>query len=269
MTLRRTLLAGAGLGALALAATPSLAKAPVHHKKTSSANANSALIEQIKALQEQVADLSARLNVQEAAQRETVANVNNAQSAATTAQTQAQQAQTAAAAAQTAASDASKAATKAVPAAVKTELASFSKGKWWDSTTISGRMYFNFSNVDTKVNGVKPTGAGSINGTGFNIKRFYLGVDHVFSPIFAGNVTMDVSNVVGQTSNTNFTSTGTPAGSNQPGLVAGASTSRRPICRRSSTLHSLFALARPTCRGCLMSKTNMAIAILRIPLPIA
>ena len=219
MTLRRTLLAGAGLGALALAATPSLAKAPVHHKKTSSANANSALIEQIKALQEQVADLSARLNVQEAAQRETVANVNNAQSAATTAQTQAQQAQTAAAAAQTAASDASKAATKAVPAAVKTELASFSKGKWWDSTTISGRMYFNFSNVDTKVNGVKPTGAGSINGTGFNIKRFYLGVDHVFSPIFAGNVTMDVSNVVGQTSNTNFTSTGTPAGSNQPGLV--------------------------------------------------
>jgi hypothetical protein len=219
MTIRRTLLAGAGLGALALAATPSLAKAPVHHKKTSSAGANSALIAQIKALQEQVADLSARLNVQEAAQRETVANVNNAQSAATTAQTQAQQAQTAAAAAQTAASDASKAATKAVPAAVKTELASFSKGKWWDSTTISGRMYFNFSNVDTKVNGVKPTGAGSINGTGFNIKRFYLGVDHVFSPIFAGNVTMDVSNVVGQTSNNNFTATGTPAGSNQPGLV--------------------------------------------------
>lgn len=220
MSIRRTLLAGAGLGALALAATPSLAKAPVHHKKaSSSANATKALLDQVKALQEQVADLSARLNVQEAAQRETVANVNNAQSAATTAATQAQQAQSAAAAAQTAASDASKAATKAVPAAVKTELASFSKGKWWDSTTITGRMYFNFSNVETKVNGAKPTGAGSINGTGFNIKRFYLGVDHVFSPVFAGNVTMDVSNVVGQTSNTNFTSTGTPAGSNQPGLV--------------------------------------------------
>jgi hypothetical protein len=218
MTFRRTLLAGAGLGALALCATPALAKAPVHHKKAS-ASANSALIQQIKALQDQVADLSARLNVQEAAQRETVANVNNAQSAATTAASQAAQAQTAAAAAQTAASDAGKAATKAVPAAVKTELATFSKGKWWDSTTVSGRMYFNFSNVDTKSNGVRPTGAGSVNGTGFNIKRFYLGVDHTFSPIFAGNVTMDVSNVVGQTSNTNFTSTGTPAGSNQPGLV--------------------------------------------------
>jgi len=125
MIVRHTLLAGAGLGALALCATPSLAKAPVHHKKASS-NANSALMAQVKALQEQVADLSARLNVQEAAQRETVANVNNAQVAATSAATQAQQAQTAASAAQTAASDASKAATKAVPAAVKTELATFS-----------------------------------------------------------------------------------------------------------------------------------------------
>ena len=221
MTIRRTLLAGAGLGALALAATPSLAKAPAHHHKkaSSSASANSALLEQIKALQEQVADMSARLNVQEAAQRESVANINNAQSAATTAASQAQQAQSAAAAAQTAASDATKAATKAVPAAVKTEIASFAKGKWWDSTSVSGRMYFNFSNVDTKVNGVKPTGPGSVNGTGFNIKRFYLGVDHTFSPIFAGNVTMDVSNVVGQTSNTNFTATGNPAGSNLPALV--------------------------------------------------
>jgi hypothetical protein len=221
MTIRRTLLAGAGIGALALCATPTFAKAPVHHKKAHSASssANSALLEQVKALQEQVADLSARLNVQEAAQRETVANVNNAQSAANSAAAQAAQAQTAASAAQTAASDASKAATKAVPAAVKTELATFSKGKWWDSTSVSGRMYFNFSNVDTKVNGAKPTGAGSVNGTGFNIKRFYLGVDHTFSPIFAGNVTMDVSNVVGQTSNTNFTSTGSPAGSNLPALV--------------------------------------------------
>ncbi|HWI85303.1 MAG TPA: hypothetical protein VNT42_03120 [Sphingomonas sp.] len=217
MTFRRTLLAGAALGALALAG-PSLAKPPVRHKHAA-AGANDALIAQIKALQEQVADLSARLNVTEAAQRETVANVNSAQVAATTAATQAAQAQTAAAAAQTSATAATSAATKAVPAAVKTELASFAKGKWWDSTTVSGRMYFNFSNLSTKVNGVKPTGAGSVNGTGFNIKRFYLGVDHTFSPMFAGNVTMDVSNVVGQTSNTNFTATGTPAGSNLPALV--------------------------------------------------
>lgn len=215
MTVRRTLLAGAGL--LALAATPSLAKGPARRASASATNA--ALIAQIKALQDQVADLAARLNVTEAAQRETVANVNNAQAAATTASTQAAQAQTAAAAAQTSATAATAAASKAVPAAVKTELATFVKGKWWDSTSISGRMYFNFSSLDSKSNGIHPTGAGSLNGIGFNIKRFYLGVDHTFSPMFAGNVTMDVSNVVGQTSNTNFTATGTPAGSNQPGLV--------------------------------------------------
>jgi len=221
MTIRRTLLAGAGLGALALCATPSFAKSAVHHhKKVSSAqSANSALMEQIKALQEQVADLSARLNVTEAAQRETVANVNNVQVAATTASTQAQQAQSAAVAAQTAASDATKAAAKAVPAAVKTELATFQKGKWWDSTSVSGRMYFNFSNLNTKSNGLKPAGVTSPNGTGFNIKRFYLGVDHTFSPIFSGNVTMDVSNVVGSTSNLNVNPNNATSPANATALV--------------------------------------------------
>ena len=219
MTIRRSLLAGAGIGALALCATPTLAKAPVHHKKAATANANGAMTAQLKALQDQVAELTARLNVQEAAQRETVANVNNAQVAASSAANQAAQAQTAASAAQVAASDASKAATKAVPAAVKTELASFSKGKWWDSTSISGRMYFNFSNVDTKVNGVKPAGVSSNNGTGFNIKRFYLGVDHTFSPIFAANVTMDVSNVVGSTNTQNVNPNTAAAPANATALV--------------------------------------------------
>ena len=46
---------------------------------------------------------------------------------------------------------------------------------------------------------------------GFNIKRFYLGVDHKFNDMFAANVTMDVSNVVGQTSFNNFV---TPTASN-------------------------------------------------------
>ena len=219
MTIRRTLLAGAGIGALALCATPTFAKAPVHHKKphAATASASSALLEQVKALQEQVADLSARLGVQESAQRETVASVNSAQTAANSAAAQAVQAQSAAAAAQTAAADASTTAKKAVPAAVKSELATFSKGKWWDSTSISGRMYFNFSNVDTKVNGAKP--AGSNNGTGFNIKRFYLGVDHTFSPIFSGNVTMDIANVVGSTNTQNFVANSATAPANSTALV--------------------------------------------------
>ncbi|WP_420138655.1 hypothetical protein [Sphingomonas sp.] len=217
MRRRQTLLVGAGLGALGLAASPASAK-PVHHVPTPDSS-NTALLKQIQALRQQVADLAARLNATEAAQRQTTATVTTAQSAASAAATQAVQAQSAASAAQTAANNAATAAAKAAPAAAKTELATFIKDKWWDSTTISGRMYFNFSNIQDKVNGAKPTGAGSLNGTGFNIKRFYLGVDHTFSPVFAGNLTMDVSNVVGQVNNANFTSTGTPEGTNLPALV--------------------------------------------------
>lgn len=213
MLLRRSLIVGAELCAFGLTCSPLLARPVAHAPAAESSNA--ALLKQIQALQKQVADLAARLNATEAAQRQTTASVNTAQSAASSAVAQAVQAQSAASAAQTAAT----AASKSVPATVKTELASFTKNEWWDSTTISGRMYFDFSNVETRVNGVKPTGAGSVNGTGFNIKRFYLGVDHTFSPVFAGNLTMDVSNVVGQTGNGNFTSTGTPEGTNLPALV--------------------------------------------------
>jgi len=210
MTFRRTLLAGAGLATLALAAAPGIARPA--HRAAASASTDAALLDEIRALRAQVNSLNSRLDAQESTQRQNAASISNAQAAADNAATQA-------AAAQSAAVEAQAAATKAVPAEVKTQLASFSKGQWWDSTKISGRMYFNFSNLDTKSNGVKTAGGGALNGTGFNIKRFYLGVDHTFSPIFSGNVTMDISNVVGQTSNSNFTATGSPAGSNLPGLV--------------------------------------------------
>lgn len=58
---------------------------------------------------------------------------------------------------------------------------------WWNDTAISGRMYYNISNIDHKSNGVSQ----SDKGTGFDIKRFYLGVDHKFNSIFSGNITTD------------------------------------------------------------------------------
>jgi len=58
---------------------------------------------------------------------------------------------------------------------------------WWDNTTISGRMYFDITNVDNKNAGV----ASSNNGTSFDIKRFYLGVDHKFNDVFSANLTTD------------------------------------------------------------------------------
>ncbi len=60
-------------------------------------------------------------------------------------------------------------------------------GGWWDNTSISGRMYFDITNVNNKNNGVASTG----NGTSFDIKRFYLGVDHKFNDTFSANLTTD------------------------------------------------------------------------------
>jgi hypothetical protein len=58
---------------------------------------------------------------------------------------------------------------------------------WWDNTSISGRVYFDFSNIDNKNNGA----ANPQNGSHFDIKRFYLGIDHKFDDVWSANVTTD------------------------------------------------------------------------------
>ncbi len=206
MTSKFNLLAGASMGIALIAGgtTPAFAaKKPVHHAKHAAARpAQSA---EIEALRAQVEALTARLDAQEQNSAQTVAQVNVAQSQAAAAQVAAQSAQTEAAAAQT-----------AVPTEVKTQLAANKpKPQWFDSTSISGRMYFDGSNISQKVNGAKTAGTG----TGFNIKRLYVGVDHTFSPIFSANVTMDISNVVGSTSNYNFNANSATAPANSTALV--------------------------------------------------
>ena len=59
---------------------------------------------------------------------------------------------------------------------------------WADNTTVSGRMYYDFTNLSTKTNGVE---SGANNGTGFDITRFYTSVDHKFTDIFSGDITTD------------------------------------------------------------------------------
>ena len=192
MTSKFSLLAGASVGvAMIASAAPSFAAKPAHHARHRPAHRDS----EIEALRAQVEALTARLDAQESNSAQATAAINNAQAQATAANSAAQAAQAQAAAVQT-----------SVPGQVKTALASQPKPKpqWFDSTSISGRMYFNFSNVSQKVNGVRTIGATAGNGTGFDIKRLYIGIDHQFSPIFSANVTMDVSNVVGNTSNYNY-----------------------------------------------------------------
>jgi hypothetical protein len=71
---------------------------------------------------------------------------------------------------------------------------------WWSNTTISGRMYFDVSNIDARSNGATlatatnpANGVTNGNGTNFDIKRFYIGIDHTFDSMFSANVTTDTT----------------------------------------------------------------------------
>ncbi|MDE2183240.1 MAG: hypothetical protein KGJ78_09485 [Alphaproteobacteria bacterium] len=60
---------------------------------------------------------------------------------------------------------------------------------WFDNTSISGRMYFDITDLNLKNAGA----ASKNNGVSFDIKRFYIGIDHKFDDTFSANVTTDVT----------------------------------------------------------------------------
>ncbi|MGN6517347.1 MAG: porin [Rhizomicrobium sp.] len=60
---------------------------------------------------------------------------------------------------------------------------------WWNNTKISGRAYIDFSNIEHKSNGVKQ----SDTGANFDLKRFYVSVDHDFDNIWSADITTDVT----------------------------------------------------------------------------
>jgi hypothetical protein len=76
-----------------------------------------------------------------------------------------------------------------MPAAIeKSTLANLPKSlDWAKGTSVSGRMYYDVTNLTQKTNGVKVPSTG----TGFDVKRFYVGVDHKFDDTYSANVTMD------------------------------------------------------------------------------
>lgn len=63
---------------------------------------------------------------------------------------------------------------------------------WWNDTKISGRMYYDLTSLDStsKAAGKSKVDSTS-NGTSFDIKRFYVGIDHKFNDTFAANITTD------------------------------------------------------------------------------
>ncbi len=72
------------------------------------------------------------------------------------------------------------------------------------STTIDGQIFADFGNVDETSNGTQVPPSG----TGFDIKRAYLGVDHTFSDIFSANITTDVQ-YISSTAGTGYSNSST------------------------------------------------------------
>lgn len=66
-----------------------------------------------------------------------------------------------------------------------------------NDTKISGRLYYDFTNIDDSSKGAKT----DKSGTAFDIKRFYLGVDHKFDDKWSMNLTTDFqySSAIGAT----------------------------------------------------------------------
>jgi hypothetical protein len=139
------------------------------------------LMDQVQALSAQVQALQSRLDAQAQASAQAQATAAQAQTTATAAQATAQQAAADTESAQARLDD--------VPSTVLQTLGSVPKPKpsWAENTVVSGRMYFDVTNIDQSANGVKQPASG----VGFDIKRFYIGIDHKFSDTYSANVTTD------------------------------------------------------------------------------
>lgn len=189
MSLKTIHFAGAALAALAISGVaaaetaPAKAAAPAKHAKHHAKHVKhvaSAKNAEVEALKAQVAALTARIDAMGSLQARVDADAAAVQSAQSSA------------AAANAKVDAQQRVIDTLPAQVeKTVVAKTPKPKpsWADNTSVNGRMYFDFSNVTMKNAGTKAQPTGS----GFDIKRFYTGVDHKFNDVFSANVTTDVT----------------------------------------------------------------------------
>ena len=182
MSTKATLARGAAMGALiALAAGAAAEARPLkkHHRHMAApAAAPAATRAELEALRAEIAELRGRLEGQAAATQQAQAQAVQAQAIATQSQAQTQ------------------AEISRIPAEVRQDVAAATpkpKTGWWDNTTVTGRMYYDLSMIDQKTNTGIPATSGKVapSGVGFDLKRFYLGVDHKFSDVYSANLTLD------------------------------------------------------------------------------
>jgi len=183
MKFHHQLAAGVALGAIALtAATPAESKPRKH--AAARKHVEDPRDARIHDLEAKVDALIARLDAQESAQQATAQQAQSAQAAAAAAQTQATIALTQSQATQV---QTAKVETQVTPALKKLDTG------WFANTSISGKAFFNVSNIhqrSTNLAGV--TTESAANGTQTELKRFYIGVDHKFSDVFSANLTTDI-----------------------------------------------------------------------------
>jgi hypothetical protein len=77
---------------------------------------------------------------------------------------------------------------QATAAEQQTPPASLLQG-WWDNTSIGGTAFIDLSNIQHKSDGVKQPD----EGTNFDLKRFYVAIDHKFDDVWSANITTDVT----------------------------------------------------------------------------
>jgi hypothetical protein len=178
MKVYRRLAAGAALGALALTAAMPVDAKPRKQHVPARKHAADPRDAKIRELESKVDALTARLDAQESAQQATAQQVQSAQAAAVAAQNQAATALSQSQSAQTQVATA----VQSVPPLEKAI-----KTGWFANTSISGKAFFNVSNIHQKSDGVDSVQ----NGTQTELKRFYVGIDHKFNDVFSANLTTD------------------------------------------------------------------------------
>ncbi|MFI4933130.1 MAG: hypothetical protein ACHP7N_00770 [Caulobacterales bacterium] len=203
MTNRTSLLGGAALGVLLAVALASNADAkPKHRAHHPAAAANSEVKSEIAELKTEVQSLEA-WREQETSERQTEHRQDQQQLA----QVQGQLADSEAREQKAEAQAQNEIAT--IPGEVKTEVAKAApKPGWWANTQVSGRMYYDLTNINeassignaglnlgSASSSSVPIASGnkghSPDGTNFDIKRFYVSVDHQFNSMFSGDITTD------------------------------------------------------------------------------
>jgi uncharacterized protein YigA (DUF484 family) len=176
------------LASTVLAASPAVAKKPRAHHSHSSQTVTMSK-QQLDGIMSKMQSMREEIDALKAAQ---AANAGPAQNTQAAAQIQALQEKVDALQGAETATAQSAAAAQTEAGAAQTALKVTKDMAWAANTKISGKAYFNVSNIDQKSTDLAGvTSKSAANGTEAELKRFYLTIDHKFSPIFSASATTD------------------------------------------------------------------------------